>query len=450
MIQEQGRAFVSCLFCCLIRHSRMNCCDRQSMATKKTPHPVYADPEGNIYDEPGLLMLVRRGGEMSLPRPDEMIPLPETSDLFLLPGRNAAGLDPGTGNVEMIQGLALAGFASPGHTLSGTAAFVPEDNPPRLPLFAYGAVGFMGGRFWITATRVDQDQRQNFTCIPQSRITRRARELLHKYPQNRLMRHLAGCALNYCCPAARNLALGRFEAPLPVARACNAACIGCISLQPPDSGMPATQNRIDFNPSPREILEVMLEHCSRENRAILSFGQGCEGEPLTRAETIISAVKKGRQSVPGATININTNASLPEHVEELAGAGVDSIRVSLNSADQDFYREYFRPRNYSMENVRQSIAQARENSLFISLNLLFFPGATDTEYELDKLIDLVQAHKVDFIQMRNLNLDPDIYWDLARNRSLGPQVGLKNYMRRIRKECPWIGFGYFNPWLQKS
>ncbi len=421
------------------------------MADKQIPHLVYADSEGNIYDEPDLLMLVRRGRELSLPRPDEIMPLPDASDLFMLPGRKAVGFDPETGRTEVIDnGLALAGFASPGHTLSATAAFVRGENPPVLPLFAYGALGYMGGRFWITSMLVDKDQRQNFAGISQSRIAKGAKSLLRKYPDNRLIRHLAGCALDYCCPAARNLALGRFEAPLPTSRQCNASCIGCISLQPRDSGFVSTQNRMDFAPTAEEISQVMLEHCSREPRAILSFGQGCEGEPLTMARTIAESVKRVRRAIPRATINMNTNASRPEHIQELARAGMDSIRVSLNSADPELYRLYFRPRNYDFEDVRRSISLAREEGMFVSLNLLYFPGITDTEDELDRITGLLEDQRVNLVQLRNLNLDPDIYLRLLTDKSPGPQVGLKNFMRRIRKQCPWIKFGYFNPYLPKD
>ncbi len=395
-------------------------------------------------------MLVRRGNELALPRPEEMMPLPESSDLFLLPDRKALGLDPETGRVEVMDGLALAGFASPGHTLCATAAFAREEAAPRLPLYAYGAVGYFRDRFWISAMQVDKDQRQNFSGFDDKTITRKARELLARYPRNRLISHLAGCALNYCCPAARNLALGRFEAPLPTARECNAACIGCISYQPGDSGIQATQARIDFTPSPAEIKEVMLEHCRKEKRPILSFGQGCEGEPLTRARKIIQVVQQVRQAVPAATINMNTNASLPEFIAPLARAGMDSIRVSLNSAEPEFYSSYYRPRGYSFQDVVSSISEARKHSMFISLNLLYFPGISDTESQLELLTGLVQDHRIDFIQMRNMNLDPDIYLELAGDRAMGPGMGLKNFLSRLKKECPWINFGYFNPYVDRD
>ena len=50
-------------------------------ARKVSPVMVFADENGNIYDDPELLMLVRRGRELALPRPDELIPLPEVQML---------------------------------------------------------------------------------------------------------------------------------------------------------------------------------------------------------------------------------------------------------------------------------------------------------------------------------------------------------------------------------
>ncbi len=420
------------------------------MKKKSTPYLVCADEKGQIFEEPELLMLSRQGESFALPRPHELIPLPPSSDLFLLPGRKALGLDPDSGKIQVVDALAVAGFASPGHTLSGTAAFMSEADAPTLPLYAYGAVGYLDDRFWITACLVDKDQRQDFSHIQPTEITRNAQELLKKYPKNRLIKHLAGCALNSCCPAARNLALGRFEAPLPTSRSCNARCIGCISLQPDDSGFHATQNRISFTPKPEEIIQVMEVHCARAKKPVLSFGQGCEGEPLTQTDLICKAVSAVRDKIPQATININTNGSLPESASKLARSGVNSVRVSLNSTDQDLYHSYYRPVNYIFDHVAWFIREAKKNNLFVSLNLLYFPGVTDTESQLESLAEFIADLRIDFIQMRNLNLDPDVYLTLVRDKDLGPYTGLTNFMKRIKKQCPWVRFGYFNPYLDSG
>ena len=86
----------------------------------------------------------------------------EDSEFFLLPGRAALGLDAETGRVEELEGgdsLAVAVFASPAHTLSATAAYRTRPGAPVLPLFAYGALGFYEGRFYVCARRVDQEDR---------------------------------------------------------------------------------------------------------------------------------------------------------------------------------------------------------------------------------------------------------------------------------------------------
>ncbi|GAB1410210.1 radical SAM protein [Desulfovibrionales bacterium] len=417
------------------------------MAVKKIqPVTVFADQDGQIYDHPDLLMLVRRGQELTLPRPDELIPLPEGSDLYLLPKRHALGLDPNTGQVQAMEENAVAAFVCPSYTLSGTAAYLASDQAPHLPLFAYGAVGFAQDQFWITATQVDKDRRQVFTHIAHERIAKGAQDLLHRYPDNRLIQHLAGCALTFCCPAAKNLALGRYEAPLPTAQACNARCFGCISHQPSESGFPSPQNRIGFRPTGEELVEVMLLHSRRAKNPVLSFGQGCEGEPLTEAALITETIARFRTQGGQGTININTNASLPATIPALAQAGLDSIRVSMNSARPHVYAAYYHPQGYGFDDVLATIGAAKAHGLFVSLNYLFFPGINDTEEELDALTRLVDLFHVDFIQMRNLSLDPVLY---VHHLGLPhePSMGLSNFMKRLKKACPWIEYGYFNPFL---
>jgi pyruvate-formate lyase-activating enzyme len=415
------------------------------MSEKIRPHLVFADDEGNIYDHPHLLMLVRRGKEWGLPRPDELIELPPESSLYLLPQRRALGLDPDSGQVEVLEENAVAAFVSPGYTLSGVCAFLEENPQKPLPLFAYGAVGFYQDKFYVAAKKVDKDQRQVFLNIPKEKIAQGARQLLQLLPQNRLIQHLTRCALTYSCPAAKNLALGRFEAPLPTAQRCNARCIGCISLQPEDSGFPATQKRISFRPKPQEIAEVMEIHAKRAKNPIFSFGQGCEGDPLTEWKIITKAITLYRKKKGHGTININTNGSIPEAVEPLARAGLTSFRISLNSAQEQYYLSYYRP-NYSFAQVLETIKEAKKHNLFVSLNYLFFPGFNDTEQETEALLDLLKTYQVDFIQLRNLNLDPNLYLSLFPQFN-SPSLGLHNFLKRIKKECPWIKFGYFNPYL---
>ncbi len=422
-------------------------------SSKVRPHLVVADENGDILDHPELLMVCRRGNEIIMPRPDELIPLPEESELFLLPGRHALGLDPETGQLEEQEYLAVAAFASPGHTLAAHPAYISGPDAPELPLFAYGAIGFANDRFYIAAKKVDEDKRQQFAGISRSALEKKAHAMMRRFPENRLIQHIGlTCALTYSCPAARNLCLGRYEAPLPVSNACNARCVGCISLKEETSpGCSTPQSRMTFTPTVREIVEVMEYHASNEReRPIFSFGQGCEGEPLTQAALMEEAIREYLKKGGKGTINLNTNASIPSALTNLAGAGLTSMRVSLNSARDEAYARYYRPQGYSMDNVRESIVRARQGNVFVSLNLLYFPGFTDTEEETRAIISLVNECGVNFIQLRNLNIDPEKYLKLMAGIETGPCIGLNVFRKRLVRECPGLKLGYFNPYVESG
>ena len=215
------------------------------------------------------------------------------------------------------------------------------------------------------------------------------------------------------------------------------------------------QCRLAFTPGAAEIVEVMRLHQSREGATpIYSFGQGCEGDPLTNADLLVESVRLFRAGGGRGTVNCNTNASSPEAVARLAEAGLTSLRVSCNSARADLYRRYYRPANYSFADVRAAIREARQRGVFVSLNLLFFPGVTDTEEELEALARLVGENGVSMIQWRNLNIDPEWYFrlmggdpDQGRALSMAPSMGLGVFMKRLKKLCPWLRYGYFNPYL---
>ncbi len=391
-------------------------------------------------------MLCRKGEEFLLPGTKDITPLPSASDIFLLPDRYAVGMDPFNGKVNYLDGLPVAAFAPPGYTLTGTSAYISDAKSCALPLFAYGAVGYAQGQFWICAKQVDTDPRQQFHNISVQKIEKGVGKMLSRLPENRLVHHLSNCALTYFCPAAKNLFLGRFEAPLPTAKNCNANCVGCISKQPEDSEFPATQDRIAFTPSAREISQIMFEHCKSAAKPIYSFGQGCEGEPLLEANTIEKGIKTFRREESRGTININSNASLPQTISPLAEAGLTSLRVSMNSVRKDFYLPYYRPHAYGLQDVFQSIARAKEHGLFVSLNYLYFPGINDSEAEFCSLCEWIEELKIDFIQLRNLNLDPELYLQTVPAET-SPSMGLGNFQKRLSQQFPWLGFGYFNPYL---
>ena len=430
------------------------------MPPKASRHPdtlprlVYANDRGEITDFPGLAMAGRSGELFGVPDLTDLIPLPAGSDLFLLPHRKPVGIHPRSGEIVTMEqnpmapkdGIqAVAAFMAPAHTVTLTAAFKKErPGVAPLPLFAYAAVGWHRGRFWAAGFRSDPDTRQEFTNVAPDIIQKRTQQCMLAHPANRLIQHLGKCSLTYGCPAAKNYFLGRFEAPLPTSPACNAACLGCISLQP--SGCcPATQDRIRFVPSAAEIAEVAVPHLLKAKRPVVSFGQGCEGEPLLQAETIATAIRAIRKQTSRGTINLNSNASRPEAVAELAAAGLDSIRVSMNSARPEKHRLYYRPTGFSFAEVLESMTVMKKQGKWVSLNYFMLPGFTDDPEEFAALCELVATRHPDLIQLRNLNMDPDWYLEeMGHQPTTGP-MGIRRWLAELKKRFPALRFGYFNP-----
>ncbi len=419
------------------------------------PSLVYADESGNICDFPDLAMTGMAHGSYLKPEPEDLIELPAGSELFTLPDRLPVGTDPHSGepliftedpNNPEKKVQAVAAFMAPAHTAIYSAAYQEKDEAQRLPLFAYTAVGWYDGRFWVAGFRSDPDSRQDFVRFKQSVITRKTTRALKKNRQNRLIQHLGKCCLTYHCPAARNYFLGRWEAPLPTSPTCNARCLGCISLQPAQC-CPSTQDRIAFVPTASEIAEIAVNHLERAERPVVSFGQGCEGEPLLQAPLLESAIEKIRRHTQKGTINLNSNASLPLAVRRLGQRGLDSIRVSLNSAQRIYYHRYYRPKHYQFEDVLDSIRAMKDCGGFVSLNYFILPGFTDSHAETAALSRLIEQTRPDYIQLRNLNIDPHWYLTTLKSEAGQPFYGIRTWLAMLKKEFNHLGFGYFNPCL---
>ena len=416
------------------------------------PCLVVANRDGRVFEIPEILALGRSGGTAVRVHPAEFMPLPHGSLLFHLPGRRPVGWDPRSGRPTTLseyQGTpvcAAACFLPPAFTHLYLSAWEREPGATPLPLYAYTALAWRDGAFVTPAVRVDPDERQEVSNFDRDEIERRAEAMLQSQPGNRLVEHLVkNCALTYCCPAARNYVLGRFEAPMPTSPACNADCVGCISYQPSEE-IPVTQPRLTFQPTVDEIVEMASAHLEHADRAIVSFGQGCEGEPLLRADVLEESIRKIRERTKRGTVHINTNASRPEAVRRLVGAGLNSIRISLNSCQPKFYDRYYRPRGYGFDDVLQSGRAVAEGGGTVSFNYFIFSGLTDTEDEFIALQGAVAKAGTHVIQARNLNIDPDLYLGaLGLPADMAPGFGLTRWMKRVRKAWPSMRFGYFNP-----
>ncbi len=422
------------------------------------PKLLFADPKGRVMEHPYLLATLRSGEEL-VPPQDKPIPLPSAGRLVHLPGRLPVGLDPETGELELVREMKMNGktfvpsavgaLLPPGYTRTFLPGEVKADGPV-LPQWAYTAAAW--GEDGPVAWAIHTDKRSHWE--PEKYSTPDLKKIvdahLARFPNNRVLKQLTTCAMLYRCFTSQNIFYVRDEGAIPASVMCNARCVGCISDQPAD-GPPASHERMNDGPSGEEMGEIGLYHLEHApGRTMVSFGQGCEGEPLTRWKYIAEAIRYMRARSSRGSININTNASLTKGLEALFDAGLDAIRVSLNSASKELYEAYYKPVKYGWEDVEASIALARQRGAYLALNLLLFPGVTDREGEVKALERLVKKYKVDQVQTRSLCIDPIQYLEVARDKGAGGEpVGIRTLLRRLKAARPGLIIGNFARGLEE-
>jgi pyruvate-formate lyase-activating enzyme len=400
-----------------------------------------ADQRGRLRAHPALRPAGRSGSRIVPLRHADLIPLPEGAALAHLPGRRALGLDRrGRPEEAGEPWLPVAAILPVGYLRTLLPASAPRPGAQRLPLFGYTAVAERDGALLAAALPTDafawwQPRRYAPADLPST--VGAARRAL---PGNRLVDHLAVCALSNRCYTAQNTFLRRYEGALPASPACNADCLGCISLQS-DGAVPAPQERMGFAPTAAELADLAGYFLEGEEAAIVSFGQGCEGEPLTRGRTLVEATARIRERHPAATIHVNTNGSRPRVLERMAEAGCNSVRISAISFTDSVFRAYYRPIGYGLEDVIASARVMKRAGGQVCLNLLTFPGLTDAPSELEATAAACREMGVDQVQWRTLNVDHD--WLAAELPTAEPGIGLPAALRTLGERLPGVEHGNF-------
>ena len=404
------------------------------------PYVLYSTTDGDIVERRAWRALDVTGAPFRL---EDLTPLPHGSTLSMLPNRLPVGQD--ARGVRQVgrdgHGWALAALLPIGYTRVALPGYERTDATEPLPFFGYTAVAGWRGRVYAAALRTDDPSRWLSDRFDLGTLERLVHERLAAEPGNRVLAHHAHCALDYRCPTASNLFFRRWEGAVAVSPGCNARCIGCISKQDEDD-LVSPQDRLTFVPTVDEVIATGVAHLERAEDAIFSFGQGCEGEPLIQSRVIESAIRGIRAQTSRGTININTNASNPRALARLYAAGLDALRASTISARKETYDAYYRPIGYTFDDVKQSLILAREAGVRSSINLLVFPELTDCEQEVAALVDFLRETRVQLVQLRNLNIDPEVLLPRMPPPA-GKPLGIRTLIETLRREVPEVELGNF-------
>ncbi|MBN2358295.1 MAG: radical SAM protein [Deltaproteobacteria bacterium] len=457
-----------------MRHTRPSGGRRATRRTRALPHRaarcalLVAAPDGQVYAHPDLDLVVDDGVAPRPAEPADLSPLPPGWELMQLPATRPLGFDRATGRIEVVDRCDLGGVTfepravavhpPPGfvRTHLPAARYLgegwiaptvrdPGEGRPGLPLWAYTAVGATGATHAAALFQADELSRWAPELYGTPDLTQRVAQRLRAEPDNRVLGQLARCALDYGCRCAQNIFYRRWEGALPTAPACNAACLGCLS-KAPEWEAPVPQYRLRFTPTTAEISDVIVHHLERAPEPMISFGQGCEGEPTLNGGLLVEAIRQARARTARGVINLNSNGSRPKVVLDAVQAGVGAVRISVNSFDEAVFRAYFRPDGFGLNELIESLRLAHDAGAYTSINLLLWPGWTDRRAELDAVSALCDEGCLDMVQLRNLCLDPAHYQRVLPVER-GQRLGLRGFVLELAARHPRLRFGTFNPRL---
>jgi len=407
---------------------------------------IFARPDGQWFDFPALEMAAMSGNKLTVPNKLDLIPLPEGATLTLMPEAAPVGFDKENGEFLLLDENPYKKKAEPVYAVGAllpqgfTRLLLPavECGEQKLPILGYTAVGIEKGKLVVAAAPTDEHRRWHPKYFNTPELEHLVEVRKKEFPGNRIINQLSRCALEYGCFTGQNIFYRRWEGGIPSSPVCNADCLACISQQP-DNNSP--QQRITFCPLSEEIAEVAVAHLKEAKEPMISFGQGCEGEPSLSWKVICESIGMIRKETSRGSININTNAGNTKAIAELLSAGMNSLRVSLFSPIAAEYEAYHQPKDYTFADVCASLALAKAANVPVAFNLLAYPGFTDTEERLKALADLIVTYNIRQVQMRNLNCDPRLMEPFNQGSEA---IGMRQFMTRLKDLAPGIEIGSYS------
>ena len=193
---------------------------------------AYCDAKARIYFDERSSPLAD-GGIVREPLAAELIPAPPGSVPAILPGRR-----PLTAGGPATRRYALSAILPAGYTRLLVPAYVKDRDAPPLPLFGYTFACVVDDELFVAAMKTDESDDWEPRVFEAGELERAIGERCAASPDSAVLRQVALCSREYGCFTAQNVFLERGEAALPVSPKCNARCVGCISEQEPDAGVP--------------------------------------------------------------------------------------------------------------------------------------------------------------------------------------------------------------------
>ena len=141
---------------------------------------------------------------------------------------------------------------------------------------------------------------------------------------------------------------------------CTNDCVFCVRNY--RDGVYGFNLTLDYEPSPKEILEKLFPLISSKYKEIVFTGFG---EPLTRLDDVCYISKEIKSKYPELSIRIDTNGlgelinPNDDVIQRLTQAGVNALSISLNAENREKYNKICKP-SFGLESFDAILSFAKK------------------------------------------------------------------------------------------
>ena len=398
---------------------------------------LIADERGNIFDEPAAEGVGRVGKEFFKLKPEDLIKLPDSADLMFLPARRAVGYR--RGEFVTLKGFAVSAILPQGYTRTHLPAFRRTKDAQILPLYGYTAVVVYKDELHAAALYTDENHKWDPQHYNTPALRKLIRRVKHDLPENRIVAQVANCSLKWHCLRAEFVlrALGMRRADFADVQR---ELLGLYLL---------ASRRVLSEPAEQNHLQAdrRRNRCRRDLSPFARRGRDYQFRARLRRRTEPSSRHnlRGDKKNPCDDFARTNQYQHQRGIKKIVDAGLDSMRVSIISANAENYQRYYRA-GYKLAAVKDSIRYALDNGVHVSLNMLYMPGFNDRQSELDAWKNFLDALPAQMIQVRNLNYDPDEFFRvMPADKNF---VGVKNFLRELETTFPALTVGNFSHYVR--
>lgn len=376
------------------------------------PSLLFADKNGNIYDHPTLKMTGKTNSFDIVPYETELTELPKNHKIKFLEGAVPLGYDQERAKIVEFEGGFPVYITTPKGYLRVLMPSFKAFNNNILQPDEYTAVGFMEDTFYFPGIKADVLTED----ISEKNGTFKDKIVKYEYANNKLV--------NYLIKMSKKT-FGEIETLTPFG------------------------NEIIFDfryfgeTTPSEVYELLNIYSKEQKFPVVTFKNIALSDNIF--EIFVDSLKL-TSKLDSLTINIQNPIVPSNQMKKILEYPPNSITIpfisSLNSLISSKISDTIGLMKNHNESIQKLIELFQRYGTNVFVDLLILPGFTDTEGNIQNLVDFLNTYRINSLKLSNMKINPNRIFEGVE--SLKEELlGIRTMLKKLKKECKELKFSVF-------